>query len=180
MKIYIPLLTLMLTTLSAHAILGTANKSLAENVTYISGTLGYNQAFNTSEGWGREPLAAFLEVPEYMAIGLFPPGAAELSVTAQIDDEVIGSRYVNWWKKDWLEKFPLYVKATMEQYGSDKRLATYANLLHTVYSTESTELVNFFKKRNIPLETIAHNCGLIVLKKYGGLGIGNYLTISQH
>ncbi len=154
---------------------GQTHAQLLEQVDYIHGKLGDNDAFYSAEGWDREPLAAHLNFPPEMAGDLFPESDPELSVTAEIDGIAIGQRKCNWWKKDLLETFPIKLKNALEKHGHDQRFAKYAATIETVCYKGTIPLIDLFTSMNIPLESIAHNNGLIVLKKYAGQGIGNNL-----
>jgi GNAT superfamily N-acetyltransferase len=148
-----------------------------DQVNYVRGKAGFSDAFLSADGWSREPLAAYFNFPTKMLLDLFPEPVAELSVTAELDGVAIGCRNINWWKKDLLEEFPAKIKTALELHGHDPRFAKYVATIETVCYKGTLPLIDLFENMNIPLESIAHHLGLMVLKQYAGHGIATRMQV---
>lgn len=145
--------------------------ALSEQVTYVQG-LASNSAFFSENGWGREALGKIFAIPS-VVFAAFPTATAELSLTAKIGNEEIGQRNCNWWHH-YLKEIETNISKVCAQYPQENVLA-YMRVIQRGLDVEKNELVPHFRALGIPLDLIAHNYGIMVLKNHEGRGVGTAL-----
>ena len=141
---------------------------------FASGISEETEEFLTMQGWYREPLANYLQIPDLIMWQLYNPIVSALSSAAYYDATPIGCRDVYWFKQDYLDVFPANKAKALALYPNENSLH-FMNILQASYDYESTILVQKCQDLNIPLEKIVKNVGLMILKNFAGYGIATKL-----
>jgi GNAT superfamily N-acetyltransferase len=126
-------------------------------------------SFYSDKGWGNEPLTSTLNVPGEDIGAIFPASDPKISLTLAVNGEFIGHSSANNWS--------YFVKGVMD--NTTKLLADkinpgtkiFALLLQQVVAFE----IDYVNQNNLPVNTLAHTSGLMVLKDYNGKGYATEL-----
>lgn len=145
------------------------------HVEYVRGVLETSDDFNSPQGWAREPLRQYLNIPRELSAAVWPPPEESLSITAKINNVAIGHRKCNRWD-NYLVQFRYNVQKLNQDTLPDKEnIKKFIQIMEMVTQVEHQLEQELMQSYNIHAHQVVNNCGLMVLKQYESNGIASRL-----
>jgi hypothetical protein len=132
--------------------------------------------FYGPNGWGEEPITKKLGVPGELVGQIFPHSVDSMCLTAYQQGTPIGHCNANHWAE-----FLPQITVNLSKIAHEPRQGcqTFCKLLLTVVGGEQELKSLLCNEREIPIESIAHRSGLMVMSNHGGKGVGTQLVVES-